>query len=80
MLSRWGAPWYLWLLLPFFLVAILARKETEWLPDPALRARCARWLIIGSIAMVILSAKFAPKRPASAPEASTPAKNQTPRN
>ena len=78
-LSRWGAPWYLWLLLPFFLVAILARKETEWLPDPALRMRCARWLIFGSIVIVVLSAKFAPKHGNAPSEASTPTRNEAPR-
>jgi hypothetical protein len=63
LLSRWGAPWYLWLLLPLILVTIVARKEDEWLPDPALRARCARWLIFGSIAIVLVMSRFGPKTP-----------------
>lgn len=72
MLSRWGAPWYLWFLLPIILVAIAARKESEWLPDPVLRAKCARWLVFGSIALAMLIARFGPKAPAAADRTSAP--------
>ena len=61
-LSRWGAPWYFWFLVPIILVAILARKEEEWMPDPELRMRCARWLILGSILIVMLTSWWGPKQ------------------
>ncbi|MEO7599207.1 MAG: hypothetical protein ABIV50_09770 [Opitutus sp.] len=63
LLSRWGAPWFFWLLAPFLVLAILSRKEQEWLPDPELRTRCARWLVLGSVAIVLISTWLSPKRP-----------------
>ena len=72
LLSRWGAPWFFWLLAPFFVVAILSRKEQEWLPDPELRSRCARWLVLGSIAIVLVTTWLNPKRPE--PAAASPTK------
>lgn len=65
-LSRIGLPWYLWLIAPFVVVSLFARKEQEWLPDPDLRRRCARWLVIGSIAGALLIARFLPA-PAAEP-------------
>ena len=74
LLSRWGAPWFFWLLAPVLILAILSRKEQEWLPDPELRTRCARWLVLGSIAIVLVSTWLSPKRPAqeSAPTTAEP--------
>jgi hypothetical protein len=66
-LDRWGAPWYLLIVLPMLLVTIFVRKETEWLPDPELRMRCARWLIFGSMLIVMLSSILMPKRVADSP-------------
>ena len=63
LLNRLGAPWFFWLLAPALLIAILSRKEQDWLPDPDLRSRCARWLVLGSIAIVLLSTWLNPKRP-----------------
>ncbi|HTO03876.1 MAG TPA: hypothetical protein VL069_09255 [Opitutus sp.] len=68
LLDRWGAPWYLVFILPIVLVTILVRKEEEWLPDPELRLRCAQWLVLGSILMVMLTSLLVP-RPTSVEEA-----------
>ena len=61
LLARVGAPWYVWLIAPIVLIAFLARKETEWIPDEKRRRQWSRWLVIGAIIVVILIAKFAPK-------------------
>jgi hypothetical protein len=73
-LDRWHAPWYLLIVLPMLLVAVLVRKEEEWLPDPELRMRCARWLVFGSILIVMLSSILMPKRASESP--STPVEPQ----
>jgi hypothetical protein len=73
-LDRWGAPWYLLIVLPMLLVTVFARKEEEWLPDPEFRMKCARWLIFGSIVMVMVSSLFMPKRAAESTTA--PAESQ----
>lgn len=66
-LSKLGAPWYAWLLVPMIAVTYLARKETEWLPDPAERKKWARRIFFGSILLAIVVAKLSPDRPGSAP-------------
>ncbi len=58
-----GAPWIFALILPAVVIAILARKEKEWLPDPEQRSRWARWLAIGSIAAAMIAAKLSPEPP-----------------
>lgn len=67
LLTRLGAPWYAWFLVPMILIAALAKKETDWLPDPAKRRRWARVLFFGSIVIAILIAKFGPRRSSEAP-------------
>lgn len=74
LLDRWGAPWYLLFVLPIVLVTLFARKEEEWLPDPQLRMRCARWLILGSILIAMVSSVVEPR--AGAPTKSAPAEPQ----
>jgi hypothetical protein len=70
MLTRLGAPWYAWFLVPIFIIGYLAKKETEWLPDPVKRRRWARGLFFGSIVIAVLIAKFGPRKPiAASPEA-----------
>lgn len=58
-----GAPWFFVLIFPAVIVAIVARKEKEWLPDPERRSRWARWLAIGSIAAAMITAKLSPEPP-----------------
>jgi hypothetical protein len=75
LLSRIGAPWYAWLLIPMLAIAYLARKESEWLPDAMSRRRWARGLFFGSIIIAVLiarlgSAKHPPVSPATGPIAS----------
>ena len=58
LLSRLGAPWYVWLLGPALAVAYCARKEVEWLPDAGARRRWARGIFFGAIALAALIAKL----------------------
>lgn len=67
-----GAPWYCLILFPMVLIAVLSRKEKEWLPDPEQRRRFARWLVLGSIAVVVLVAKLGPEKKAEEKAASEP--------
>ncbi|HUR59561.1 MAG TPA: hypothetical protein VM029_17720 [Opitutaceae bacterium] len=62
LLSRLGAPWYAWLVVPMVAVGYLARKEAEWMPDVARRRRWARVVFFGSIVLAILIAKFGPAK------------------
>lgn len=63
LLTQWGAPWYIWFLAPIVLVTLLAKKESEWLPDPEKRRKWSRWLVYGSILLVLAISWFAPKKP-----------------
>lgn len=65
LLSRLGAPWYVWLLLPMIVVAIVARKETEWLPDLDERRKWSKRLVFGSIILSLVIAKFHRPPPAA---------------
>lgn len=62
LLTRLGAPWYAWLLVPIFAVAYFAKKEAQWLPDVTKRRRWARGLFFGSILIAVLIAKFGPRK------------------
>ncbi len=62
-----GASWWMLLVLPTILLAVLARKETDWIPDEEVRRRWARGLIFGSIFAAIATALVLPSPPA--PEA-----------
>src|ERR1051325_7258049 len=66
-LHRLGGPWFIWLLLPFVVVTILARKEAEWMPDEVERRKWARRMIVGAIVIALVMAKFASKRVSDAP-------------
>ena len=61
LLHRLGAPWYVWIFLPLALVATLARKEAEWMPDEIERRKWARRLVVGAIVLGLVMAKFAAK-------------------
>jgi hypothetical protein len=73
MLSWLNAPWFAGFLLPLFLIAILARKETEWIPDPEQRYAWARRLILGSIVAAAAAALLLPKPPRAPEPEPTPA-------
>jgi uncharacterized membrane protein YfcA len=76
LLSELGAPWFLWLLLPLAVVAAIARKEAEWMPDEAERRRWSRRIVVGAIVLALVAAKFgASEDPDHAPTSSptTPA-------
>lgn len=47
--SDCGAPWYVWLLAPAALVGLLARKERDWIPDPAVRRRWSCGLLAAAL-------------------------------
>lgn len=66
LLTRLGAPWYVWFLAPIVLLASLARREKEWIPDPNRRRIWSRWIVIGSIALAIGLAKLT-REPESSP-------------
>lgn len=67
-----GASWLVLLVFPTILLAILARKETDWIPDEEVRRRWARGLIFGSLfaaiaTAVLLPAPAGPESPAEKP-------------
>lgn len=68
LLGALGAHWLVLLLLPGIVIALLARKEREWIPDEAERRKWARGLIFGSLVAAGLSAVFFPKPPAPKPD------------
>ncbi|MEO7414468.1 MAG: hypothetical protein ABIZ81_14040 [Opitutaceae bacterium] len=57
-----GAPWYLWLVAPFAAVAVLARKEADWMPDPAERRKWALRIVVGAIIVTVVIAKVTPRQ------------------
>lgn len=62
LLSRLGAPWYVWLVAPTLLIGYLAKKEQEWLPDPVLRGRWARRVLLASLTLLALLTLLRPAR------------------
>lgn len=72
LLTRLGAPWYAWFLVPVLAIGFLAKKETDWLPDPMTRRRWARGIFFGSILIAILIAKLGPRRSAESPVKQAP--------
>lgn len=67
LLSRIGAPWYVLLLAPMFAVGWLAKKEQQWIPEPARRRRLARTLFWGSLALAFAIAWLRPAPPTASP-------------
>lgn len=62
LLGRLGAPWYVLFVAPIVVVTILAKKEPEWIPDPAQRKKWSRRLVYGSLVIFLLVAFFAPRK------------------
>ncbi len=75
-----GASWLVLLLLPTLLLAVLAKKEVDWIPDEDVRRRWARGLIFGSILAAIVSSFLLPSPPASDDPAPVPARKLGPRS
>ncbi|MEO6568994.1 MAG: hypothetical protein ABIO94_09560 [Opitutaceae bacterium] len=61
LLREVGAPWFVWLVVPFVAVVVLARKEVEWMPDPEERRKWALRIVLGAIAAAVVIAKLAPR-------------------
>lgn len=53
-----GAPWYVWLVVPFVAVWLLSRREEVWMPDPAERRKWALRIVVGAIILSLLVAKL----------------------
>jgi hypothetical protein len=62
-LSRGGAPWYLWLVAPTVLITVVAKKETQWVPNLEERKKWARRVFFSSIVLAIVLAIFRPAPP-----------------
>ena len=63
-----NAPWLAWFLLPLLFIAVLAKKEVDWIPDAEQRYRWARWLILGSLVVAMVAALILPKPPPPEPD------------
>lgn len=67
-LTRLGAPWYAWLLVPIVVVGYCAKKEHEWIPEPERRRIWARRIVFGSIVLSLLIAWATPSAPHRDPD------------
>src|SRR3954465_9155733 len=69
-----GAPWYIWLVVPFVAVTLLARKEADWMPEPLERRKWAIRIVLGAIILSVVIARLGPRResPDPVPSASPP--------
>lgn len=56
LLTRWHAPWYAWLIIPMIVIGYLAKKESQWLPDPEVRRKWSRRIFLGAIIIAVLLA------------------------
>lgn len=63
LLADVGAPWLVWFIAPIVLVAVIARKEATWLPEPDRRRKWARRIFFGSIVLAVALAYFRPEPP-----------------
>lgn len=72
LLSRLGAPWYVWLVLPIVAVTLVARKEAEWLPEEEDRRKWSRWLVFGAVALALLISRFHHEPAPAAPNRAGP--------
>jgi hypothetical protein len=74
LLSRFGAPWYGWLIAQILLIGYLAKKEQEWIPEPERRRWWARRVFFGSLVLALVVAWLRPaQRVRTAPPATPPA-------
>jgi len=66
-----GASWFMLLIIPTVLIAVLAKKETDWIPEQEVRRRWARSLVFASLLAAIATRLIFPPPPA--PESTAPA-------
>jgi hypothetical protein len=75
-LRAMGAAWWVLLLLPTIAIIAAVRWEPHWFPDEELRKRWARSLVLGSLAVALLSSWFMPSvPPVAAASPTTPARS-----
>jgi hypothetical protein len=77
-----GAHWLALLVGPTLVLALLVRKEPEWIPDEQVRRRWAQGLVFGSILAAVLASfiiEDAPE-PARSPEGPATIRMQGPRS
>lgn len=67
-LRAMGASWWVLFILPTIAIIAAVRWEPHWLPDEELRKRWARGLVLGSLAVAFLSARFMPSAPPPEPD------------
>lgn len=79
-LSAAGASWLVLLVFPTILLMILARKETDWIPDEDVRRRWARGLIFGSLFAALATSLLLPSPPEPENPARAPAQKIGPRS
>jgi len=73
LLGRLSLPWLVLWLAPIAIVAMVAKREAQWLPDEKLRRRIARRIVLG--ALVLWGGLFVARRklgPEEPPGATTP--------
>lgn len=75
-----GASWLVLLLLPTLLLAVLAKKESDWIPNEDVRRRWARSLIFGSLLAAVLSSFLLPSPPPANDSSPVPARKSGPRS
>ena len=73
LLREIGVPWYLWLVIPFVVIAVLARKEAEWMPDAADRRKWALRIVVGAILLSLVGARLSLRPDSEAETVSPPA-------
>jgi membrane protease YdiL (CAAX protease family) len=67
MLREIGAPWYVWLVVPFAAVMLLARKEADWVPEANERRKWALRIVLGAIVVAVLVARLGLRREPETP-------------
>jgi len=76
-LREMGFGWFAFLVVPIVLISFLARMESRWIPEEERRRQWARWLVIGSLMILVVESRlrsyFPPRTSSSAVENSSAA-------
>jgi len=74
-LREMGFGWFAFLVVPIVLISFLARMESRWIPEEERRRQWARWLVIGSLMILVVESRlrsyFPPRTSSSAVENSS---------